>query len=279
MENYVFLKSRIMKNCTESEYIVLNHDDEIVRSFAQKTKAKIIWFSVREHVDGAYLSDGAFYYCGERICAQDEFVLDGLHNGANALAAIAVAKIMGIETPAIVKGLKQFQGVAHRIQRVGEINGVTFVNDSKATNVDSTVKAIGCMRKETVLMLGGKDKGYSYEPLFEEIKKSSVVHVVLYGENAFRILTCALKSGFTAITLCREFDMAVRIAYLTARNGQTLLLSPASASFDAFSNYEERGNRFVAIYDQMKTEYERIAEKVGGSECEESGAQLSCDKE
>ncbi len=254
MENYIYLKSRILKNSAESEYAVLNYDDPVVRGFAEKTKAKVVWFSLRERVEGAYLQDGSFCWYQERLFSAEELPLDGDHNRANALAAIAAAKLMGIGNSAIVTALKSFRGVKHRLEKVGEINGITFIDDSKATNVDSAIKAIGSVRGESVILLGGKDKGYSYEPLFDEIKRSGVVHAVIYGENAFRILSAALKKGFTAVTLCRPFDLAVRVAYLTAEKGQNVLLSPASASFDAFANYEERGKRFCELFEGFRQE-------------------------
>ncbi len=255
MENYIFLKSRIIRNATESEYVVLNYDDPVVRDFQDKTKGCVEWFSLKEKVNGAYLNEHALYYKDEMIMREDEFPLEGEHNVANALAAIAAAKIMGVGNASIVAALKNFQGIRHRIEKVGSLHGVTFIDDSKATNVDSAIKAIGSVKGDSILLLGGKDKGYSYEPLFEAIKKSGVVHTVLYGENAFRILDAAVKSGYTALTLCRPFDLAVRIAYLTAKKGQSVLLSPASASFDAFKNYEERGDRFVEIFKSLSREY------------------------
>lgn len=247
MENYIYLKERLLRNSNESEYAVLNYDDPVVRAFAEKTKARVVWFSLRERVEGGYLSDGALCFRGEKILSERELPLQGAHNLANALAAICACKLMGAENRAIHSALSQFRGVAHRLQKVGEVNGITFIDDSKATNVDSAIKAIGSVKGETVLLLGGKDKGYAYEPLFDAIKTSSVVHTVLYGENAFRILNAALKKGFASVTLCRPFDIAVRVAYLTAKRGQNVLLSPASASFDSFRNYEERGERFAEL--------------------------------
>ncbi len=254
MENYLFLKSRLVKNQTESEYSVLNYDDLSVRSFAEKTKAKILWFSLRERVDGAYRADGNLYYFGEKICSESALALAGAHNVSNALAAICVAKLLGVENNVIARTLTAFRGVKHRIQRVGELNGVTFINDSKATNVDSAIKAIESVKGETVLLVGGKDKGYSYEPLFEVIANSSVVHTVVYGENAFRVLNAALKQGNTSITLCKPFDLAVKVAYLSAKEGQNVLLSPASASFDSFTSYEQRGERFEELFEEFKAE-------------------------
>lgn len=259
MDNYIYLKSRLLKNSTESEYAVLNYDDETVRGFAEKTKANVVWFSLKQRVEGAYLSDGWLCYNGERILAREEIPVDGAHNAANALAAIAAAKIMGTGNASIIAALKSFKGVRHRLEKIGQVGGVTFIDDSKATNVDSAVKALGSVKGETVLLLGGKDKGYSYEPLFDAAKTSGVVHAVLYGENAFRILDAALKKGFTQVTLCRPFPLAVRVAFLTAKRGQNVLLSPASASFDAFKSYEERGEKFREVYETLVKESENAS--------------------
>lgn len=272
MENYIYLKSRLLKNSAESEYAVLNYDDPVVRGFAEKTKAKTVWFSLKEKVDGAYLSEGYFCYGGERLFPESELPLDGAHNRANALAAICAAKLMGVGSASVTAALKTFRGVKHRLQKIGELGGVCFIDDSKATNVDSAIKALSSVKGETVLILGGKDKGYSYEPLFDAVKNSGVVHAVICGENAFRILNAALKQGFSAVTLCRPFDMAVRVAYLTAKRGQNVLLSPASASFDAFKSYEERGERFAEMLDVLRGESERPAHDtvVAGDEREEA---------
>ncbi len=267
MENYIFLKARLLKNSTESEYAVLNYDDPVVRGFAEKTRAKAVWFSLREKTAGGYLEDGYFCFGGERLFAESELPLEGAHNRENALAAICAAKLMGAGNASIVAALKSFKGVSHRLQKIGEIGGVTFIDDSKATNVDSAIKAINGVKGESVLILGGKDKGYSYEPLFEAIKNSGVVHTVLCGENAFKILNAALKQGFTSLTLCRPFDLAVRVAYLTAKRGQNVLLSPASASFDSFKSYEQRGDRFQEIMQSIRGER---ASGETGAEREES---------
>ena len=159
MENYIYLKRRLLKNCTESEYAVLNFDDRVVRSFAEQTKAHIVWFSRQERVDGAYFAEDALYFRGERVMGAEELAVQGEHNLENALAALAAARLMGIGNEAIVSAFSSFKGVAHRIERVFEANGVTFIDDSKATNVDSCRKALAALDRETVLILGGKDKG------------------------------------------------------------------------------------------------------------------------
>ena len=259
MENYVFLKAKLLKNLSAAEYAVLNYDDEIVRSFAEKTKAQVLYFSVRERVKGAFYEQGNLYFGKEKIMSAGELPSEGLHNVQNALAVIAAAKIMGIKTADIVDALTNFKGIKHRIELVREVNGVQYVNDSKGTNVDATLKAIATMKRETVLLLGGQNKGYDYGKLFAGLQTSKVVHTVLYGENRFALLKSARAYDFNALTVCEDFDFAVRVAAMLVKKGQAVLLSPASASFDAFAGYEERGDRFVKIVNSFEEECENTA--------------------
>ncbi|MBE7084848.1 MAG: UDP-N-acetylmuramoyl-L-alanine--D-glutamate ligase [Clostridiales bacterium] len=247
MENYAFLKGKLLKNASGAEYAVLNYDDKTVRDFADKTKAKVVWFSVKERVQGAYYEDGALYYGEEKILSANELFASGLHNVQNALATIATAKIMRVPTESIAKSLRDFKGVKHRLEKIATIDGVTFIDDSKATNVDASVQAVQTVKGETLLLLGGKNKGYDYARLFEVMKHANVVQAVLYGENRYELLKSARENGFENITLCARFSLAVNVALLMAKSGQTVLLSPASASFDEFSSYEERGDTFVEI--------------------------------
>ncbi len=260
MENYVFLKAKLLKNCTESEYAILNYDDPIVRGFAEKTKAQTAYFSVKERVAGAYYENGDLYFGKEKILSAADLALGGVHNIQNALAVIAAAKIMGIKTADIASTLTDFKGIKHRIEEVQSIDGVRFIDDSKGTNVDATLKAVEAMKEETVLLLGGKHKGYDYGKLFSALGKSKVVHTVLYGENRFALLKSAREHTFDKVTLCEGFEFAVRVAALKATAGQTVLLSPASASFDEFASYEERGDKFVEIVRSLSAKEENIAE-------------------
>lgn len=259
MDNYIFLKSKILKNSTESEYAVLNADDKIVAEFAQKTRAKVKYFSALKKVDGAYLENRELYYNGEKIMSAEELGVGGKHNVYNALAAICAAKITGVETAFIAEALKNFKGIKHRMQTVGEAFGVKYIDDSKGTNVDSTLKAVESVNGETILLLGGKDKGYDYAPLFNEIKKFPVVQTIIYGENRFKILSAAVNAGFTRLTLCEKFAVAFKISTLIAREGQNVLLSPASASFDEFSSFEERGEKFTEMVKELIVEDEEAA--------------------
>lgn len=247
MENYIFLKSKLLRNMRESEFAVLNYDDVAVRGFAQNVRCPVRYFSVKERVKGAYLYEGALYFENEKIMDASELSLKGEHNVKNALAAICACKLMGVESKTVGEALAKMKGVRHRIEIVAEKDGVVYIDDSKGTNVGATLTAIGCMQSDTVLLLGGKDKGYDYDVLFQKLKESRVIHAVLYGENRFKLLASAVKSGFMQVTLCAGFDLAVKIASMTAKPGDCVLLSPASSSFDQFAGYEERGDRFAEL--------------------------------
>lgn len=252
MENYIFLKKRIFANQKESDYCVLNYDDETVRSFYPDIKAKVVWVSCEEEVDGAYLKDGALCFKGEKITEAANIPLVGAHNIYNALFAAAVSRLLGADAAAIAKAIKEFKGVPYRTQLVAEINGVKFINDSKSTNTASAITAIAAAKIPTVLILGGSEKGETYDKLFECIKNSAVKHVVLTGVSRRNMLTAADKAEYHDITVCADFDYAVKIAAMMANSGEQVLLSPACASFDAFSNFEERGERFNEIAGELR---------------------------
>ena len=270
MENYIFLKAKLLKNLSAAEYAVLNYDDEVVRGFAEKTKAQVVYFSVKERVRGAFVEQGELYFGKEKIISISELPVDGVHYVQNVLAVIAVAKIFGVKTQDIIAALTGFKGVKHRIEFVGEARGIQFVNDSKGTNVDATLKAIAMMKRDTILLLGGQNKGYDYGKLFSVLAGTKIVHAVLYGENRFSLLKSAREYNFLKVTLCERFDVAFQIAAMLAKSGQTVLLSPASASFDEFSGYEERGDRFVEFVRAIQMENERESQEKAGDVCVEA---------
>ena len=247
MDNYIFLKKRIFKNQRESEYTVLNYDDETVKSFFTETRAKVIWVSAKEKVDGAYRDNGSLCYKGEVVMREDELCLKGEHNIYDALASIACAKLLGVSSRAIAEGLKSFKGIKHRVEFICEKDGVKYYNDSKATNTASTMVAIDMMTEPTVLILGGSEKGENYNLLFEKIKQRPIRHVVLTGASRYAMLNSAGESGVTEITITADFSFAVKIAMMRAEKGDNVLLSPACASFDSFNGYEERGELFAKI--------------------------------
>lgn len=248
MENYIFLKKRVLKNQRESEYCVLNYDDLVVRTFDRETRAKTVWVSCKEKINGAYLLDGNLYFNEELIIASDQLSIKGEHNIYNALFAIAVSKILGICTESITKSLKDFRGVKHRIEQVENKGGITYYNDSKATNVASTLSAVKTMEKPTVLILGGSEKGESFDGLFESVKKSTIIkQIVLTGASRFNMLESAKKARLENVSLTPDFESAVKLASLLAGSGENVLLSPACASFDNFKDYEQRGETFEKI--------------------------------
>ncbi len=250
MENYIFLKRRLLKNQTSSEYSVLNFDDQTVRGFALNC-GKIIWISLYDNVDGAYLSDGKLYYRNEYIIDENELAIKGEHNVYNALFAVAVCKLLGIDNDYIKNGLAKFKGVKHRVELISEKYGKKYFDDSKSTNTASSITAIKAMKSETVLILGGSEKGERYDELFNAIKGSLVKHVILMGSARYNMLDCAVKCGYNDVTLTSDFTIAVKIADMFTAEGECVLLSPACASFDSFSNFEERGDTFRKIVEEL----------------------------
>ncbi len=251
MDNYVFLKKRIFKNQRESEYTVLNYDDKIVKKFAEETLCKVVWVSIYEKVDGAYRLDGKIYYYDEYVMEESELKLKGEHNVYDCLFALCCAKLLGVSNSVIVNALQNFKGIRHRIEFIAEKNLVNYYNDSKATNTASTISALDVMNKPTVLILGGSDKGEDYFNLFEKIKRSMVKHVVITGDTRLKMLDQAGKVGFTDLTVTSDFLTAIKIAQIIANEGDNVLLSPACASFNQFKNYEERGDFFRSVVEDM----------------------------
>lgn len=251
MENYIFLKKRIFKNQRESEYTVLNYDDKIVNAFYTETRGHVIWVSTVNKVEGAYISNGKIYFFDEYIADVSDLKLIGEHNVYNVLFAIVCSALLGVSVEIISNSIKNFKGVKHRIETVCEKGGITYINDSKATNTASTMSAVQSMEVPTVLILGGSEKGEEYHQLFAKIKNSKIKHVVLTGDSRFNMLTQAESIGFKNLSLTPNFFDAVKIASLFAKEGENVLLSPACASFDNFKSYVERGEAFVKAVENL----------------------------
>ncbi|MBQ3115735.1 MAG: UDP-N-acetylmuramoyl-L-alanine--D-glutamate ligase [Clostridia bacterium] len=251
MDNYIFLKKKIFKNQRESEYAILNFDDQTVKNFYTEIKAKVIWVSTRERVEGTYAEGGKIYNFGEYVMDEKDLTLRGEHNLCDALFAIAVCKLLGVSNDSIVNALKSFKGVKHRTELIATKGGIDFYNDSKATNTASTISALSMMTKPVILILGGSEKGEKYDELFQKIKEYGVKQVVLMGASRFNMLDCAGNIGYHNITMTNTFESAVKIANIFAKDGDAVLLSPACASFDSFSGYEERGEKFVKLVEEL----------------------------
>lgn len=245
-ENYVYMKSKLIQNMRESEFAVLNYDDLNVREMKNKTRAKVVYFSLLQETNGAYLRDDKIFYKGEYILDKNEILLKGEHNVSNVLACLTVAKLMGVDTEIIKNSLKTFKGAKHRIEYVTNVNGIDFYNDSKSTNPDSTIKAVETMEKQTLLLLGGKDKNLDFKPMMEKLG-DKVKGIYLYGEARYKLYEDARSCNILNISLTNNMESAVKLAFSDAKSGQTVLLSPACSSFDEFNGYEERGERFIGI--------------------------------
>lgn len=255
MENYIAAKAKIFKNQTEENFCVLNYDNEYVRTLRQGVRARVLWFSVEREVEnGAFVRDGivVFRLDGKEteILPAEEIRIPGRHNLENALAATALACVYGIGSEVVAKTLREFAGVEHRIEFVATVRGVDFINDSKGTNPDATIKAIEAMKKPTVLILGGFDKHSEFEELFASFTPL-IKSVVLLGATMEKLAETARKAGFEDYIMANGFRDAVQKAFSVAEEGYSVLLSPACASWDMFENFEERGRTFKQIVKEL----------------------------
>lgn len=251
-ENYVVAKWNIQKNMTTDDFLVLNFNQKMAKTLAKTTVAQVVPFSTKEKVDGAYLDRGILYFKGEAIMNSFEIGVPGEHNIENALATIAVAKLSGIANNIIKKTLMHFGGVKHRLQSLGEINGVKFYNDSKSTNILATQKALsGFDSSKVILIAGGLDRGNEFDNLVPDI--TGIKLMIILGESAFRMKRAADKAKVPYLDAKNVAD-ATRIAYHNAKKGDVILLSPANASWDMYKNFEVRGDEFIATFEALKGE-------------------------
>lgn len=256
MEEYIRVKERIFENMGQGDYAVLNLDDPIVRGMAERIPCTPAFFSRRQEVEtGAYLEgeEVVFSLNGhkKRVLRADEIRIPGEHNLENALAATALAMLAGVPAPVVRHTLKTFPGVEHRIETVRTVEGVTYINDSKGTNVDASIRAVRAMKAPTVLLAGGYDKHTDFLPLAREILASKIHTVVVLGDTAEQIERALRAVGFESILHAKTFEEAVLLARSCAREGENVLLSPACASFDMFQDYEERGRVFKEIVSRL----------------------------
>lgn len=249
MEAYGQAKAKIFANQTESGYLVINKDDERCFALAETAKAKIIPFSIKEKLEQGAFLDGDMLVLvneqGERleICRRDDLRIIGDHNVQNVLAAAAVSYYAGIDMKVITEAVKAFRGVEHRIEYLGTIDGVKYYNDSKGTNTDATLTAIRAVGSNIILIAGGDAKKQDFDPLAEELA-GKVKKLILLGRDAHMIQEACDKAGFTNYEFCKDMDECVRRAHEIAEEGDSVLLSPACASWDMYDNYEQRGWHF-----------------------------------
>lgn len=247
LELYARSKFKITENQSHEDYFVYNFDDDTTVELLKEinTNAKKIPYSMNtEMQDGAYADDSNVHvnYPDEMKLSISEFSLRGRHNVANTMAAATAANILKIRKETIKRSLSDFTAVEHRLESVLKIGGIEFINDSKATNVNATYYALESMNTPTVWIVGGTDKGNDYSELVPLIKKK-VRAIVCLGVDNSKILS-AFEGLVDNIVETKSMQDAVRAAYMLGKKGDTVLLSPACASFDLFKNYEDRGNQF-----------------------------------
>jgi len=248
-ENYIASKFRITMNQTEEDFLIYDADDEAIAEWFKhnKTKAQLIPFSLKKTFEnGAFIKDKNMEVS---IINEEEFTmetetmaLEGKHNMKNAMAATSVAKLMKIRNATIRESLSNFQGVEHRLEKVLKIQNVQYINDSKATNVNATFFALDSMNTPTVWIVGGVDKGNDYNELMSLVREK-VKAIICLGVDNKKIID-VFGNVVDMMVEVTSMEDAVKMAQRLSEKGDTVLLSPACASFDLFENYEDRGNQF-----------------------------------
>jgi len=250
LQNYIDSKFRITRNQTKSDYLIYWADDPVIKTELSKKQfmMTLLPFSdtLKENMV-AYIDNKELvidYQHKTNLMTIHELALKGRHNTYNSMAAAIAGKVLNIRKDVIRESLADFQGIEHRMEPVIKVSGISFINDSKATNVNSTWYALECMETDVVWIAGGIDKGNDYSELFQVVKQK-VKAVVCLGKDNKKIIE-AFTDKVPTIVETMSMEEAVRSSYYLAKKGDTVLLSPACASFDLFNNYEDRGRQFKA---------------------------------
>lgn len=243
--NYVNAKARIFENQRPDDFAILNLDDPTTAGLADRVRAQLFWFSRKKPVEnGAFVRGGNILFRASQseheIMPLGEIPLKGTHNLENVMAAISIGMLAGCQPPQIRDAVRRFKAVEHRLEFIAKINGVDYYNDSKATNVDATIKALESFPANIHLILGGKDKGSDYTVL-NDLLRQRVKRVYTIGAAASKIES---QIQGTEVEHAETLDNAIRTASKSAVPGDIVLLAPACASFDQFQNYEHRGRVF-----------------------------------
>lgn len=255
MEIYKKTKETIFKNQTADDFLVLNYDDPQVRDMAERVTARVMFFSRREELtEGIFVKnetitiswDGKKY----EVCSVNDIKIKGGHNIENTLAASGMAFLAGAKVIELAKVIKNFGGVEHRIEFVARINGAEYYNDSKATNPESSIKALEAFDGHVILIAGGRDKKTELTE-FVQLIRDKVDHLILLGEAQERFKEAACHGGVKSIHTVQSFEEAVHLAHNLAGVNQVVLLSPACSSYDMFDDYEERGKVFKNLVRQL----------------------------
>ena len=258
MAGYTAAKSNVFAQQGKEDFTVLNYDDENTRALGAKTNGQVVFFSRKEILpQGVYVEKGEIVIAwqGKKISILpcSEIYIKGNHNLENALAAVALSWFQGVGAEVIADTLRSFRGVAHRLEFVAEVNGVQYINDSKGTNVDSTIKALETYPDHIIWIAGGRNKGASFDPLIPLVRER-VTAVVVLGESAELIREVGVKAGIPSekIYMAKDLPDVVAHCHSIALPGDVVLLSPACASWDMFRSYEERGDIFKDLVHTLE---------------------------
>ncbi len=257
LENYISAKERIFANQTPDDMLVLNADDDAAHRCAARARSRIFWFSHKRAVrQGAFVHQGVVVFVPSEGAAMEPVLplssihLKGSHNVENVLAAVCAARLAGVPAASIRSSVETFAAVEHRLEFVANVNGADFYNDSKATNVDATIKAIAAFPRGVHLILGGKDKNSDYT-LLAPLLRQRVKSVYTIGSAAEKIEH--QLAGVVKMVAAGTLEKAVRCASEAAQPGETVLLAPACSSFDQFESYEHRGRTFKELVQALPT--------------------------
>lgn len=259
MENYARCKMNIFMNQGPGEIAIINYDDAFLRKATLDLSSRIVYFSRMETLaQGVFIKDGKIIIKDSNrefeIIGKDQLIILGEHNVENALAATALAWSMGLEIENIRDGLIHFPGVEHRMEVCGEVNGITFINDSKGTNPDASIKAVEAVNAPIILLAGGMDKGSDFKELIDQFP-GKVKYLILYGETAKVIEKTAHQNHFRNTKIVQNLEEAVESSFELGKKGDVILLSPACASWDMYESFEKRGNHFKEIFNKLRRKY------------------------
>jgi UDP-N-acetylmuramoylalanine--D-glutamate ligase len=255
LNNYITAKTRIFTNQTSDDYTILNYEDNEIRNMALLCKSKVLFFSTdRVLKEGAFVEDNYIKVIINnheyKICTLNELLLRGKHNLENVLCASAMAIAAEVKPPVLKDALSSFKGIRHRLEEVVSKDGILYINDSKGTNPDSTIRAIESFNEPVILIAGGRNKGSDFIELAKLIN-SRVKELILLGEAKDVIKTAVMDTGFRNIHEVKDFSSAVTRAHELSVPGDVVLLSPACASWDMFDNYEQRGDLFCDLVRKL----------------------------
>ena len=246
-ERYQMMKKRIFNNHTDSDIAIINNDNELCINLTNDINSQKYYFSTKENLS-AYIKDNAIYFNEEKIIDIEDIKIKGIHNIENIMAAIIAVKQFNVSTDAIREVLMTFSGVEHRIEFVKEVNKVTYYNDSKATNCEATITALKSFDKPTILIMGGLDRGHSFDELLPYM--NHVKEVICYGETKERIHEWTNKNNINC-DVVNSLKEATLKSYDIANDGDVVLLSPACASWDQYPDFEVRGKEFKDIVNNL----------------------------